>query len=342
MKFPLRSTVATMLAAACLTTTAHAAANLNVLCSADLEWCQLMKTRFAKETGIDVSMIRKSAGESFAQIQAQAKNPQVDVWWAGSGDAHLQAAFEKLTQPYQSPLAAQLQPWAQTFAKVADYRSVGIYQGVLGIGYNVTEINSRKLPAPKCWKDLLNPAFKGEIQIANPNSSGTSYVALATLVQLFGEDDAFKYLRTLNANISQYTDTGVAPGEAASRGESTVAIEFMHDLIKQKVAGFPIAVAPACEGTGFEIGGMSIVAGAKHLAEAKRFYDFALRADTETAAVDAKAYQIPANRDAKVPPQAPNVTSIKLVNYDFAKYGSPQVRKHLLQRWTTEIYNHGN
>lgn len=322
--------------------TAHAAGKLNVLCSADLEWCQLMKVRFEKETGIQVSMIRNSAGESFAQIQAQAKNPQVDVWWAGSGDAHLQAAFENLTQSYTSPVAAQLQPWAQVFAKVAQNRSVGIYQGVLGIGYNETELKQRKLPVPKCWKDLLDPAFKGEIQIANPNSSGTSYVALATLVQLFGEDKAFDYLRKLNTNISQYTDTGVAPGEAASRGESTVAIEFMHDLIKQKVAGFPIAVTPACEGTGYEIGGMSIVAGAKDLAEAKQFYDFALRADTQSASIDAKAYQIPSNRDAKVPPQAPDVASIKLVNYDFAKYGSPQTRKHLLQRWTAEIYNHGN
>ena len=321
---------------------AHAAGKLNVLCSADLEWCQLMKARFEKESGVEVSMIRKSAGESFAQIQAQAKNPQVDVWWAGSGDAHLQAAFEKLTQPYQSPLQSQLQPWAQAFAKVAQNRSVGIYQGVLGIGYNVNELKQRNLPAPKCWKDLLNPAYKGEIQIANPNSSGTSYVALATLVQLFGEDKAFAYMRALNANISQYTDTGVAPGEAASRGESTVAIEFMHDLIKQKVAGFPIAVVPACEGTGFEIGGMSIIAGAKDLDEAKRFYDFALRADTQTAGVDAKAYQIPSNVQAKVPPQAQDVASIQLVNYDFAKYGSPQTRKHLLQRWTSEIYSHGN
>ena len=73
---------------------ANAAGKINVLCSADLEWCQLMKARFEKESGVQVSMIRKSAGESFAQIQAQARNPQVDVWWAGSGDAHLQAAFE--------------------------------------------------------------------------------------------------------------------------------------------------------------------------------------------------------------------------------------------------------
>lgn len=341
MKPLLRRTVAVLFAVGTISA-AHAAGKLNVLCSADLEWCQLMKTRFEKESGVDVSMIRKSAGESFAQIQAQAKNPQVDVWWAGSGDAHLQAAFENLTQPYQSPALSQLQPWAQTFAKVAQYRSVGIYQGVLGIGYNENEIKGRKLPAPKCWKDLLNPAYKGEIQIANPNSSGTSYVALATLVQLFGEDDAFKYLRALNANISQYTDTGVAPGEAASRGESTIAIEFMHDLIKQKVAGFPIAVGPACEGTGYEIGGMSIVAGAKNLPEAKRFYDFALRADTQSSAIEAKAYQIPSNVSAKVPPQAPNLASIKLIDYDFAKYGSPQVRKHLLQRWTSEIYSHGN
>lgn len=321
---------------------ANAAGKINVLCSADLEWCQLMKARFEKESGVQVSMIRKSAGESFAQIQAQARNPQVDVWWAGSGDAHLQAAFEGLTEEYRSPTLAQLQPWAQKFAEVAKYRTAGIYQGVLGIGYNDDEVKKRKLAVPRCWRDLLSPALKGEIQIANPNSSGTSYVALATLVQLFGEDEAFKYLKNLNANISQYTDTGVAPGEAASRGESTVAVEFMHDLIKQKVAGFPIAVTTPCEGTGYEIGGMSIVKGAKNAAAARQFYEFALRADIQSLGVQAKAYQIPSNTQATVPAFAPNLAAIKLVAYDFARYGSPEMRKHLLKRWTAEIYSHAN
>lgn len=319
---------------------AHAADRLNLLCSADLEWCQLMKTRFEKETGVGVAMIRKSAGEALALLSAQRARPQFDIWWAGSGDSHLQAAAEQLTDAYRSPALAQLQPWAQRFAQVGHDRTVGVYQGLLGIGYNATELRRRKLDAPRCWRDLLAPAWQGEIQIANPNASGTAYVALATLVQLFGEDKAFDYLRNLNRNVSQYTATGVAPGEAASRGEASIAIEFMHDLLKQKVAGFDIATVAPCEGTGFEIGGMSLVAGAAHPDLARRFYEFALRADVQSLASQAHAYQLPSNVKATIPPGAPQPAGIKLIDYDFARFGDPATRKRLLQRWNTEIYAH--
>jgi len=331
---------ATTLGTVLLPSHAHAADRLSLLCSADLEWCQLMKSRFEKETGIGVAMIRKSAGEALALLTAQRARPQFDIWWAGSGDSHLQAAFEGLTDAYRSPALSQLQPWAQRFAQVGRDRTVGVYQGLLGIGYNVAELRRRKVDAPRCWRDLLAPGLKGEIQIANPNSSGTAYVALATLVQLMGEDQAFAYMRSLNANVSQYTATGVAPGEAASRGEASVAIEFLHDLVKQRVAGFDIATTAPCEGTGYEIGGMSLVAGAAHPAIAKQFYDFALRADVQSLADQAHAYQLPSNSQAAVPKQAPQPSGIKLIDYDFARYGDPATRKRLLQRWNTEIYAH--
>lgn len=344
----LRTARRTLAAALCIAaaatmlppSTAHAADRLSLLCSADLEWCQLMKKRFEKDTGIGVAMIRKSAGEALALLTAQRARPQFDVWWAGSGDSHLQAAFEGLTEAYRSPSLSQLQPWAQRFAQTGRERTVGVYQGLLGIGYNATELRKRRLDPPKCWRDLLAPTWEGEIQIANPNASGTAYVALATLVQLMGEDEAFRYLRALNTNVSQYTATGVAPGEAASRGEASIAIEFLHDLVKQRVAGFDIATVAPCEGTGFEIGGMSLIAGAAHPALAKQFYEFALRADVQSLAEQAHAYQLPSNRDAAIPKLAPQPASIKSIDYDAARFGDPATRKRLLQRWNTEIYAH--
>lgn len=315
---------------------------LNLLCSADLEWCQLMKSRFEAESGIQVAMMRKSAGEALALLAAQRAHPQFDIWWAGSGDVHLQAAAEGLTDERHSPQLTQLQPWAQRFAAASHYRAVGIYQGILGIGYNAGELKQRKLAPPRCWRDLLAPAWHGEIQIANPNASGTAYVALATLVQLFGEDGAFRYLRELNKNVSQYTATGVGPGEAASRGETSIAIEFLHDLVKQRVAGFDIATLTPCEGTGFEIGGMSLVAGGAHTELAQRFYEFALRADVQSLAIKAHAYQLPSNRAATIAPDAPKPDGIHLIQYDFVRFGDPTVRKHLLERWNAEIYAHAN
>src|SRR5687768_8328967 len=79
---------------------AKAAGNLNLICSADVVICEMMKDRFEKEKGISVNMVRLSSGETYAKIRAEARNPKTDIWWAGTGDPHLQAASEGLTQEY--------------------------------------------------------------------------------------------------------------------------------------------------------------------------------------------------------------------------------------------------
>ena len=67
--------------------------------------------------------------------------------------------------------------------------------------------------------------------MADPNSSGTAWTMLATIVQLMGEDKAFEYLKELHQNIDQYTTAGAAPAQATGRGETMVGIAFQHDLI---------------------------------------------------------------------------------------------------------------
>lgn len=316
----------------------HAAERLNVLCAADNDWCELMRNAFEAESKVEVSMVRKSAGEIFAQIRAEASNPKTDVWWAGTGDPHLQAAAAGFTEVYKSPQLDKLQPWAQKQAELSGHRTVGIYLGVLGIGYNPEVLKRKNVAPPKCWKDLLSPAYRGEIQIANPNSSGAAYATLATLVQMQGENEAFGFMKKLNDNVNQYTKSGSAPAKGLARGEIGVGLTFQHDMLKETAAGFPVEVVSPCEGTGYEVGSMSIVKGAKNMVNAKRFYEFALRADVQSLAVKANAFQVPANKAASVPPRAPRLESIKTINYDFAKYGSDETRKRLLKRWDEEIF----
>ena len=48
---------------------------------------------------------------------------------------------------------------------------------------------------------------------------------------------------------------------------------------------------------------------------------------------------MPSNKSTPVPPQAPKLGDIKLINYDFAKYGSSAERKRLLSKWDNEVKN---
>ena len=217
--------------------TAAAQGELVVYCTVQEEWCRPMVTAFEKATGIKVLMTRKSSGEFYAQLKAEAANPRGDIWWGGTGDPHLQAAEEGLTEPYKSPKMAELQDWAVRQWRGVEVRTVGVYAGALGYSYNTEQLKKKNIPEPKCWSDLTKPAFKDEIQVANPNSSGTSYTMLATLVQLMGEDKAFDYLKALHKNVNQYTKSGAAPARAAATGESMVGITFQHDAVVQAIGG---------------------------------------------------------------------------------------------------------
>jgi len=152
-----------------------------------------------------------------------------------------------------------------------------------------------------------------------------------------GEDKGFEYLKALHANVNQYTKSGSAPIKAAGLGETTVGIVFMHDAVAQAAAGFPIVPVAPCEGTGYEIGSMSIIKGARNEEEAKKFYDWALTAEMQSKAKDVKSFQIPSNKDATPSPLSPDLSTIKLIEYDFKKYGSSDERKRLLQKWDTEV-----
>lgn len=312
--------------------------SLTVYCSILEEQCRLGVDAFQKATGATVTMVRKSTGETFAQIKAEAANPRADVWWGGPGDSHFQAAEEGLLETYKSPRLAELHDWAVRHAEQSGFRTAGIYLGALGIGYNTKVLASRNLPEPKCWADLLDSKLRDEVQVSDPNSSGTAYVMLASIVQLMGEDKGFAYLKSLHRNVNQYTKSGAAPVKALALGETAVAIAFMHDMVTQILDGAPIKTVAPCEGTGYETGSVSIVKGTKNAALAQKFVDWTLSPEAQQLVfAGLKIYSIPSNKGTPVAEAAPKLGEMKLIAYDGVKYGSAVERTRLLKKWDAEV-----
>ncbi len=69
----------------------------------------------------------------------------------------------------------------------------------------------------------------------------------------------------------------------------------------------------------------------------RQFYDWALSADAQNLALQVNAFQVPSNKGAETSPSAPDLSTIKLIDYDFKKYGSSDERKRLLQKWDEEV-----
>ena len=325
------------LAALVLAGTAAAQGQVNVICSVQAEWCNMLATVYARTTGARVNITMKGSGEALAQLIAERENPKTDIWFGGTGDPHLQAAEQGLTLEYKSPSLSQLHDWAQQQARQSGYRTVGIYSGPLGFGYNPELLAKKKLPVPRTWADLAKPEYKGEVQVANPASSGTAYTMIATLVQLMGEDKAFDYLKGLHRNVSTYPRSGTAPIKAVARGETAVSISFVHDGPGEKMQGFPLETITPADGTGAEIGSMSIIKGSRNLESAKKFYEWALTPAAQEMAAASRSFQLPSNKAAKVDARVPDFRKIKMIDYDYAKYGASAERRRLIQRWEKEV-----
>ena len=111
----------------------------------------------------------------------------------------------------------------------------------------------------------------------------------------------------------------------------------MQDAVAQAVSGFPIKVVAPCEGNGYEIGSMSIIDGARNMDESKAFNDWSLSSDEQKLAMKVNSYQVPSNTCSENSASAPDMSTIKLIDYDFKKYGSSDERKRLLQKWDEDV-----
>lgn len=337
-----KSTLSLLLAAGLVATTFSAnvlaKGRLVIYCSAMNSMCEEEAKAFGEKYDVKTSFIRNGSGSTLAKIEAEKKNPQADVWYGGTLDPHAQAGEMDLLQSYKSPNLEQIMPQFRDPATRKGHYSSAIYIGILGFGINMDRLKEKGLPEPTCWKDLTNPAFKGEIQIADPQSSGTAYTALATFAQLWGEEQAFEYLKQLNTNISQYTKSGIAPARNAARGEATIGIGFLHDYSLEIEKGAPIKIVSPCEGTGYELGGVSILKNARNIDNAKLFVDWSLSKEAqELSWKKGQSYQILTNITADPAPSSLKLDELKLIDYDMDKYGAVEMRKALISKWLNDV-----
>jgi len=318
---------------------AHAqTGTVSAICSTDQGWCELAAQEFTRSTGIKVLQTRKATGEALAQIRAEASNPKTDIWWGGTGDPYYQAAEVGLLDAYRPDYLNDLHGWAvRQYAMSQNYVG-GFYTSAIGFGWNEDLLKKKKLPAPRCWKDLLDARYKGEIETSHPASSGTAYTILAGLVQLMGEEQAFDYLKKLNSNITQYTRSGTAQARTVAKGEVAIGVSFIFGFENERITNkFPVYSQAPCEGTSYEIGGIALVKGSRNREAAKRYYDWLMSKEGQQIGARANSLQTPANKTFTPDARIPNTDNVRLIKYDFEKYGRASERKRLVDRWVKEV-----
>ncbi len=308
---------------------------LNLLCTPQVQWCEGMKAEFERANpGVTVNFVRMSSGESLTRLRNEKENPQFDIWWGGPIDSFIAAKQEGLLEAYASPNAALIKN--KELMLDVDNAWAGIYVGSLGFATNTNWLAEHPgVEAPASWDDLLKPEFTGQVLVAHPSSSGTSYTAMCTILQLKGEEAGWAFLKAYAGQMLQFTKSGAAPAKFVGQGEAAVGIVFSHDIVAEMEKGSPMVLTFPAEGTGYEIGGMGIIKGAKNLALAQAWFDWALLPTTQELGPKYEAFQAPTVEGAKA--SRPELLEVKLIDYDFDYCGSN--KKAFIDRFTNEIAN---
>lgn len=340
MKKHLKILMATVLVSTNLLTPtkSSAAEKLTIYCSMQNAVCETLTKAFSTKYNVETQFIHGGTGTIFGRIKAEKANPFADVWLGGTIEPHFQAGELGLLEHYRSPNQADILPqFSQVQAsKQGDFTSI-IYVLVLGFGVNTEKLKLLGIEKPKKWRDLLQPQLKGEVQLPDPRSSGTTYSIITTLIQLWGEEQTFAFLKQLDQNISQYVKSSLVTANL-SRGESTLTVGFVHSYVTEKEKGATVEPVLPEDGIGYALGGASILKGARNVDNAKLFIDWVLSKEAQELPWRKHGvYQIPTNRYAEVAPQSVKLEEINLVELDYNRFGASEEGKRLVQKWLAEV-----
>ena len=275
----------------------------------------------------DIQWVRDATGVITARILAEKASPKADIVLALAASSLLLFKKEGVLEAYQPAGVDALK--AQFKSADGSYTGMDAFLGVLC--YNTIEGGKIGATAPKSYKDLLDPKFKGKLVMPHPASSGTGYLMVAAWLQVMGEAEGWKFMDGLHENMAVYTHSGSAPCVQAAKGERVAGLGFDMRGAKEKSNGAPIDLILPVEGAGWDMEASSIIKGTKNLAVAKKIMDWV--ASKPANELYSKYYALVAHNDVKnLPQNYPADADVKMAKIDIEKMAND--REATLKEWS--------
>ena len=286
---------------------------------------------FTQDTGIKVNFMRFSSGEALSRLVAEKANPQVDVLIGGPADTYEAGVKEGIFEKYV-PKDVEMVP--EKF-RSADGYWTGL--GIIPLCFMTNEnfLKKNGLNAPESWADLLNPAYKNGLQMADARTSGTATERIFSLVKVMGEDEAFKYQKELHANIQMYTKSGAGGAMPIATGQCASGIFYIVDALDIQQQGYPVVITYPKDGVSFGIEADGIIKGCKNLDAAKVFIDWLTSKRFADFLVENNINYVPTRVDVQTEQPLLDLKTINLVETDVVWKGAN--RAAYVDRWINEV-----
>ena len=227
----------------------------------------------ADNPDIELSLWRDSTGVIAAKLVAEKDRPQADAIWGLAVTNMLQLGELGILDPYAPKSLDRIKP------NFRDAKSppawVGMEAWAAAICFNTPEAAKKGLMRPSKWGDLLDPAYKGQVLMPDPASSGTGYFHISSWIQMWGEEKAWSYMDRLHDNVAMYIKSGTKPCRMAAAGEFPVGISYELAGVAAKQGNAPVEILVMEEGGGWDMDTAAIVKGTRNLEATRRLMDWA-------------------------------------------------------------------
>jgi len=328
--------IAPLLACAAFTLTASAwAQKTTLLVYTALETDQLKAYQegFNKAyPDIELKWVRDSTGVITAKLLAEKANPQADVVMGVAASSLALLDKNGMLEPYKPLNYDALMPQYRDKKNPPAWFGMDVWGAT--VCFNTVEAQKKNIPKPETWKDLTKAAYKGQIVMPNPASSGTGFFDVTAWLSLWGDNggkgDGWKYMDALHENIAMYTHSGSKPCNMAAAGEFVVGISFEYRANTNKAKGAPIDLVFPKEGLGWDLEAFGIHKGTKKIDAAKKLADWASSKDAML--LYGKNFAITAQPGVAAPlANVPKDYEARLVKMDFS--WAAENRERILDEW---------
>ena len=315
---------------------AWAADTVNVYSIWPENWARPMFEEFEKATGVKVNFVRFSSGEALARVIAEKNNPRVDVLFGGPVETFAAGISEGVFEPYKSPSFAKL----PARFRQPDGQWTAIADDPLVFMTNAKFLKENNLQPPTSWNDLLNPAYKNMLQMADARTSGTAVTRIFSVLEVNNRDEnkAFDYMKKLRPNVQLYTKSGGGGTLPVGLGQAGGGIFFIVDALDTKAKGYDVVISFPKDGIGTAAEGIALIKGAKNPELGKKLIDWATSPAMQNQFAKYKINFVPAHPDVALDPGLAEVLKgAKLFPID-ADYAGAN-RKKVVDRWVAEVLN---
>ena len=228
---------------------------------------------------INVEVVNGSAGELTTRLRGEASNPVGDLVWGGMGDSD----GDKNADIFEAWVSAYDAENMEGYTSPNGLYSMDHLSTVVFIVN--TELEAELGLNIQSYEDLLDPALKGKITTADPNSSSSAWNNLSNIFAVYGNDtdECWNYIEKLMPNLVMLgSSSGVF--KQVQQGEYVVGMTYEDGAVTLVKDGADnVRLQYPTNGTSASAFGCGLVKNGPNQENAKLMIDFICSAEGQSA-----------------------------------------------------------